>query len=61
MTQFNNDDKKVISEFLGLLVNLGTTPTEAFEIVNGVLDKLGWSFVYFNDIEDFWICDNEMK
>jgi hypothetical protein len=26
-----------------------------------VLSPLGWSFAYFNDIEDFWIIDNEMK
>jgi hypothetical protein len=61
MTQCNDDDHKIIGEFLGLLVNLGMTPTEAYENVNSVLQKQGWSFVFFNDIEDFWVCDNAMK
>jgi hypothetical protein len=59
--QLNKDDHKVISEFLGLLVNLGKTPIEAFEATDAVLKTTGWSFVYFNDIEDFWIIDNETK
>lgn len=61
MEQFTNDDQKVVSEFLGLLINLGMTPTEAYESVDKLLDKQGWSFVYFNDHEDFWITSNEMK
>lgn len=61
MIQFNDEDKKVTSDFLGLLVNLGMSPTEAYKNVNALLQKQGWAFVYFNDIEDFWICDNEMK
>lgn len=60
-TQFNEDDKRIVSEFLGLLVNLGATPTEAYMKVNRILDGLGWQFAYFNDIEDFWIIDNELK
>ncbi len=61
MTQFSEDDKKAVSDFLGLLVNLGMSPTEAYKAVDTTLEPLGWQFVYFNDIEDFWITDNEMK
>lgn len=60
-TQFGNGDHKITSEFLGLLVDLGMTPTEAFKSVEEILQKQGWSFAYFNNIEDFWIIDNEMK
>lgn len=60
-TQFSDTDHKTVGDFLGLLVNLGMTPTEAYREVNTVIKKQGWSFVYFNDIEDFWITDNEMK
>lgn len=60
-TQLNKEDHKIISEFLGLLVNLGMSPTGAFKSVDAVLEKSGWTFVYFNDIEDFWIIDNEIK
>ncbi len=61
MVQFSEDDHKVVSEFLGLLVNLGMSPTEAFKSVDEILQRKGWSFVCFNDIKDFWITDNEMK
>jgi len=61
MTQLNDVDHKIVSEFLGLLVNLGMTPTEAYDTVNRIISKEGWSFVFFNDIKDFWICDNEVK
>jgi len=61
MTQFNDEDKKIVSDFLGLLVNLGASPTDAYKAVNEILKPQGWAFVYFNDIEDFWICDNEIK
>lgn len=61
MTQFNEGDQKATSDFLVLLVNLGATPTQAYEQVNEVLKKWGWEFIYFNDIEDFWITTNEMK
>lgn len=60
MTQFNDEDKQAVRDFMGLLVNLGKSPTEAYKCVNEILKPLGWSFVYFNDIEDFWICDNDM-
>lgn len=59
--QFNNEDTEAVKEFLRLLVNLGLTPTEAKDKVSSVLQPLGWDFVFFNDIEDFWITDNEMK
>jgi hypothetical protein len=59
MAQFNDEDKKTTSDFLGLLVNLGMTPHEAYKSVNSLLNKQGWTFIYFNDIQDFWICDNE--
>ena len=59
--QFNKDDNKATSDFLALLINLGATPKEAYERVNEILTKYGWSFVYFNDYEDFWIIENEIK
>ena len=59
--QFNPEDNKVVSDFLGLLVNLGMTPTQACETVDEVLLKVGYNFVYFNGIEDFWIVDHEDK
>jgi hypothetical protein len=59
--QFNKEDHEAVKAFLGLLVNLGLSPTEAYKKVKDVLSPLGWTFVYFNDIEDFWIIDNEMK
>lgn len=59
--QFNEDDNKAVKDFLALLVNLGLSPIDAFRKVDAVLEPLGWSFVYFNDIEDFWIMDTEMK
>lgn len=61
MTQFNEQDTKVTSDFLALLINLGMTPTDAYKTVDKIISPLGWSFVYFNDHEDFWIMDNEMK
>lgn len=61
MEQFNDQDKKAVSEFLALLINLGMTPTNAYKKVDEVLTPLGWSFVAFNDQEDFWITSNEMK
>lgn len=60
-SQFNDEDKKATSEFLCLLVNLGMSPTDAYKAVDKILQPLGWSFVFFNDVEDFWITDNEMK
>lgn len=59
--QLNDVDHKAISEFLGLLVNLDMSPTDAFKAVDKILQPLGWSFVFFNDIEDFWVTSNEMK
>lgn len=59
--QFNPDDNKSVSNFLGLLVNLGMSPTQAYEAVDKVLSSIGWEFVYFNDIEDFWIVELEDK
>lgn len=59
--QFNDDDHKVTSEFLGLLVNLGASPAEAYKQVNEIFKKYGWEFVFFNDIQNFWIMDDEMK
>lgn len=60
-TQFNKDDQRITSEFLGLLVNLGASPEQAYKQVNEVLKTWGWEFVYFNDIEDFWITTNDIK
>lgn len=60
-TQFNDEDTKAVSDFLRLLVNIGMTPIDAYKAVNKILNNQGWSFVYFNDIEDFFITDNEMK
>lgn len=61
MVQFNDEDKKAVSDFLRLLVNLGMSPTDAYKTIDGILKPQGWTFIYFNDIEDFWICDNEIK
>ncbi len=61
MVQFSDEDKEAVKGFLRLLVNLGMTPTEAKESVDVILNKQGWTFIAFNDIENFWICDNEMK
>lgn len=59
--QFNNNDTRIIKDMLGLLVNLGASPTDAYNQVSSILKPLGWDFAYFNDIEDFWIIDNELK
>lgn len=59
--QFNEEDNKAISDFLGLLLNLGMTPIQAFKTVNEALLKVGYEFMYFNDTQDFWITDYERK
>lgn len=46
---------------MGLLVNIGMEPIEAHKRVDAILQTKGWAFVCFNDLQDFWICDNEMK
>ena len=60
-TQFNDKDKETIKDILGLLVELGATPAQAYQQVNTLIEVYGWTFAYFNDIEDFWIIDNKMK
>lgn len=59
--QFNYQDNQAVKDFIGLLVNLGLSPTEAYRKVDALLNQIGWTFVYFNDIEDFRIIDNELK
>jgi len=59
--QFNPEDNKATSDFLGLLVNIGMTPTQAYEAVDKLLLTVGWTFMYFNDLQDFWITEHEDK
>lgn len=59
--QFNDDDHKAVRDFIGLLINIGFSSTEAYKEVDEIINKKGWSFAFYNDPEDFWILDNETK